>query len=46
MSYRTLITIFVCAAIVLMISFFFPYERLNIAINTRWYTGSVTGKGG
>ena len=36
MSYRTLIIIFVCAVIVAMISFFFPYERLNIAI--KWAT--------
>lgn len=36
MSYRTLRIIFVCVAIVLMISFFFPYERFNIAI--KWAT--------
>ncbi len=36
MSYRTLRIVFVCVAMVLMISFFFPYERLNIAI--KWAT--------
>ncbi len=36
MSYRTLRIIFVCALIVAMISFFFPYERFNIAI--KWET--------
>ena len=32
MSYRTLRIIFVCVALILMVSFFFPYERFNIAI--------------
>jgi len=32
MSYRTFRIIFVCVALMLMISFFFPYERFNIAI--------------
>jgi hypothetical protein len=36
MSYRTLRIIFVCALLVTMISFFFPYERFNIAI--KWAT--------
>ena len=32
MSYRTFRIIFVCVALMLMISFFSPYERFNIAI--------------
>ena len=32
MSYRTLRIIFVCVVMILMVSFFFPYERFNIAI--------------
>ena len=36
MSYKTLRIIFVCALLVTMISFFFAYERFNIAI--KWAT--------
>jgi len=46
MSENTFRIIFIVVPVIAVISMFFPYQRFNIAINTCWYTSSVTDKGG